>query len=76
MEVVREESYKLRFLISPSPGALEDEYAWTNPALYILAFKDSSFVKPNSVKEFTVDIPLKPPALTVIKSNNYILNAM
>jgi hypothetical protein len=30
----------------------------------------------NGVKEFTVDVPMKPSALATLKSTNYLLNAL
>lgn len=32
--------------------------------------------KTHGVHEFTVTVPIKPPLLATIKSNNYLLNAL
>lgn len=38
--------------------------------------KGKSDYKHTGVKEYTVNVPLKPPLLATIKSNNYLLNAL
>lgn len=49
----------------------------SGPTFYCVAHKDShSATEPRGLKAATVDVPLKPPLLATLKSNNYLLNAL
>jgi branched-subunit amino acid aminotransferase/4-amino-4-deoxychorismate lyase len=57
-------SSRIRFFISGSD------------AFYILAYNDISQNKPESIKEVTVSVPIKPVFLSVIKTTNYLVNTL
>lgn len=73
-------SCRLRFWLSAGPGSL---YILPVPGMsvfYALVYDDgkdpaSIMLAKTGIKEFTVDVPLKPQLLATMKTTNYLLNA-
>lgn len=73
LEVVRQDCRVRLFL---SPGLAQTECTHTEGVFYALAYNDVGQSKPAVVREVTVSVPAKPSFLSVIKSNNYMSNAL
>ena len=73
LEVVRQDCRVRLFL---SPGLAEGECTQTEGVFYALAYNDAGQSKPAVVREVTVAVPAKPAFLSIIKSNNYMSNAL
>lgn len=70
----------MRFWLTAGPGGFSfspDEC--TEPGFYVALFDKMAgvdFDPRAGIAEATVDIPMKPPLLAGIKSNNYLLNVL
>jgi branched-subunit amino acid aminotransferase/4-amino-4-deoxychorismate lyase len=58
-----------------SPGLI-DGCGQAEGIFYALAYNDAGQSKPAVVREVTVSVPAKPGFLSIIKSNNYMSNAL
>ncbi|CAG9316022.1 unnamed protein product [Blepharisma stoltei] len=65
----------LRVRVFLSKG-LVGESSEAQGIFYALLYTDPNQVKPETVKERSVSIPLKPRELAVIKTNNYLCNTL
>ena len=66
----------IRYWISAGPGSMS---IWPMPGqstFYAIAYEDDLRTKFESINEITVSIPIKPRYLAIMKSTNYLLNAL
>lgn len=79
ISIVNDSDMRIRLFISNGLG-LHNYYSTTpsvsSSIFYALAYKDVAQNKPESVKEATVSVPIKPKILAIVKSNNYMTNAL
>jgi 4-amino-4-deoxychorismate lyase len=67
---------RVRLFVSGGLASPEIDYSPTSSIFYALAYNDAGQSKPAMVKEVTVSVPAKPRVLSVVKSNNYMINAL
>lgn len=65
----------IRIRVFMSKGLLGDSYDEMG-IFYALLYTDPNQVKPETIREFSVSIPLKPKNLALIKTNNYLTNVL
>ena len=67
---------KILEMISEFPESRIRLFISGSGGFYILAYKDISQNKPVQIREVTVNVPIKPVFLSVIKTTNYLVNAL
>lgn len=79
IQIANDSEIRIRLFISNGLG-VHNYFPSLSPTassiFYALAYKDAAQNKPESVKEATVSVPIKPKILAIVKSNNYMTNAL
>ena len=72
-----DQAYFVRYWLTAGRGNFAvSPKGCTPPSFYCAVHKDAHIKVPPGVAAVTVDVPLKPPLLATMKSNNYLLNAL
>jgi 4-amino-4-deoxychorismate lyase len=75
----RQEDVFVRFWLTAGRGDFwvsSRHTCGSNFLVVVHRMKSKKEIKQHGVSEYTVGVPLKPPLLATIKSNNYLLNAL
>jgi len=66
----------VRYYTSAGPGDFSITPEACKPAFYVVVKERTHLLEHKGIKEYVVNVPLKPDLLATLKSNNYMLNAL
>lgn len=69
----------VRYWLTAGPGDLQVTPEGCTPAWYVIVYSKGGAVNVGDlvgIRDYTVNVPMKPPCLATVKSNNYMLNVL